>query len=81
MTCAEAFRIDWFRVFDDLKRNGLSMYAVETRLSIPKSTMNGWKAGAEPKYSEGERLLWLWGEITGKHRDEAPKVSRYSYRA
>lgn len=71
-------RIDWFRVFDDLKREGLSMYAVEMRLSVPKSTMHGWKAGAEPKFSEGERLLWLWGEVTGKAREEAPMISRYS---
>lgn len=78
---ASTERIDWFRIFHDLKVRGLSLYVIGARLSIPKSTMNGWRSGSEPKFCEGERLLWLWGEITGKTRADAPTVSRYSHRA
>jgi hypothetical protein len=76
-----SLRVDWFSIFDDLKRQGFSLYEVEMRISVPKATLHGWKSGAEPKYCEGERLLWLWSEVTRRPRESAPKISRYSHRA
>ena len=34
-------RVDWFRILDDLKRQGFSLYALEAQVAIPKSTLIG----------------------------------------
>lgn len=74
-------RIDWFMVINDLCRLGFQSQRIADRVGVAKSTLLGWKQGAEPKHSEGDRLLCLWVEITGKHRDDAPVISIYSCRA
>jgi hypothetical protein len=70
-------RISWFRVFSDLKVKGWSLYRIEDELDIAKSTLNGWKAGAEPKHYDGETIISLWVIVTGKAREELPKERRY----
>ncbi|ANA34460.1 hypothetical protein LMG18090_04037 [Ralstonia mannitolilytica] len=74
-------RIDWFRVFVQLKDEGYSLNDVSHFTDIPKSTLIGWKNGAEPKHSQGVCLLTFWAQATGHGSDEAPKVSPYDYRA
>ena len=70
-------RISWFRLFAELKDYGLSLYAVEHRLDVPKSTIISWKAGVEPKHADGERLIQLWEQVTGKQRGCLPTEQRY----
>lgn len=67
-------RIDWFRVLADLQRAGVPVKSVATMLRIPRSTMVGWRQGAEPKFVDGERLLQLWSGLTGRQQAEAPRV-------
>ncbi|QGW75980.1 hypothetical protein GPJ81_04605 [Pseudomonas alkylphenolica] len=38
-------------------------------IGIARTTLIGWRQGAEPRYSEGERLVLLWCKITGESRD------------
>lgn len=77
----EDSRVNWFRLFADLKQVGFSMYAVQDRLGVPKSTLTGWKLGAEPKHSDGERMIWLWCEATLRGREELPMIGRFDWRA
>jgi len=66
-------RVDWFRVLADLQHLGLTNLDVSQRLNIPNRTVGGWKnEGAEPRHSDGEALLALWREVTGKTRDGHP---------
>lgn len=66
-------RVDWFRVLADLQHLGLSDSEISERLTIPRRTIGGWKVeNAEPRHSEGEALLALWREMTGKTRDGYP---------
>jgi len=70
-------RISWFRLFAELKANGWSLYRIVGHLGVSKSTLIGWKMGVEPKHADGERLIELWLEVTGKHRGELPSERRY----
>lgn len=70
-------RISWFRVFNELKAAGWSLYRIENELDIAKSTLNGWKDGAEPKHTDGEMLIKLWQIVTSKQRTELPIERRF----
>lgn len=69
--------IDWFRLLVQLKEQGHSLGAVSQITNIPKSTLNDYKQGAEPRHSHGERLLAFWARATGQGRDQAPVHSQY----
>lgn len=73
---ADPDRIDWFRVLVDLNRAGLPTSALEQQLGIPRTTILGWKQGAEPRYADGESLLDLWGRALGRAREGAPRQGR-----
>lgn len=66
--------LDWFQVISDLSRHGFTAKAIADRIDVPKSTLLGWKQGAEPRYSEGRRLIEFWCDITGKPEAQLPLV-------
>lgn len=66
-------RIDWFRILDDLKRHGFSLYALEDLVAIPKSTLQGYRLGSRPRYEDGERLILFWCQVTTKSPEEVPR--------
>lgn len=74
-------KTDWFRVITDLQRHGYGFRAIGAVVWAGKSTVRGWYMGANPNFESGMRLVTLWSRITGNGRDNAPRVSRYSYRA
>lgn len=74
-------QIDWFSVITVLLRQGYSLSSVAAHISVPKSTLIGWKQGAEPRYSEGERLLAFWCQVTGQDRISLPMVAPGDWRA
>lgn len=65
-------RVDWFQVITGLSRSGYSPQSVADAVGVARSTLLGWKQGAEPRYTEGERLVAFWCEATGNHRDKLP---------
>jgi len=78
MTIAADEKIDWFRIIITLCNNhGYTEKLIGIAISIPRTTVQGWKMGATPKYDDGERLLILWAQVTGIKRDAAPKERRY----
>lgn len=64
--------IDWFQVITGLSRAGYSPQSVADAIGVARTTLLGWKQGAEPRYTEGERLLAFWCQITGNKRDKLP---------
>lgn len=69
---APAQPVDWPRLIVDLSGAGLSLRLVEHAMDVPTSTIQGWKAGAQPKHSAGERLISLWCSKTGQSREVVP---------
>lgn len=79
MNQRHGLRVDWFRLLNDLKREGYSHYAIAHFTKIPKSTLDGYKAGAEPRHCDGQTLIDCWAQVTGQH--ELPMISPYSHTA
>lgn len=51
-------KIDWFRLIVDLcHHHGYTHSTIAAAVGAPKSTVQGWKQGATPKYEDGERLI------------------------
>lgn len=69
-------RIDWFRVIADLNRAGYSTRGFADSLGIARTTIEGWKAGSEPKHADGEKLLAWWSQVTGRDVGTAPRQPR-----
>lgn len=65
---------DWFTVISDLRKRGMTAQAVADSIESAKSTVLGWKTGAQPKHSDGERLIALWMRMTDQTRDQLPTV-------
>lgn len=74
-------KIDWFRIVVDLERKGYSHIAIAAAIDVSKSTMQGWKQGATPRWEEGERLIELWVAVTTNGRETVHRVKRYSHLA
>lgn len=70
----EPDRINWFQVITDLTRAGAPVPAISSAINIPKGTILGWKYGAEPKFTDGEKLVALWAGLLGKPVTEVPRV-------
>lgn len=73
--------VDWFMIIVDLKSFGISLYDIEDKTKIPKSTLYGYKDGSEPRHDDGELLISLWCEITENSRESVHMIDRYSYRS
>lgn len=74
-------RVDWFRILDDLKREGYGLREIAHFTHIPRTNLHRYRCGAEPMYSNGDRLIGFWAQVTEKNRDDVPMVNPYSYRA
>lgn len=75
------FRVDWFRLLDQLKAEGYSLYGVSHFTGIPKSTLIGYKNGSQPSYHQGLQLIAAWAQATGKPESAVPTISLYSFKA
>jgi len=58
---AQGYRVDWWRMIEDLRKTGLSIEAIADGCKLPKSTLLGYRnLDAEPKHADGEQLKQLW---------------------
>ncbi|TDB26701.1 hypothetical protein ATCM_02995 [Stenotrophomonas sp. ATCM1_4] len=69
-------RVDWFQVLVDLGRCGVPASSAAAAIGISKTTVWGWKQGAEPKFADGEKLVALWAGITGKPAEAVPRLGQ-----
>lgn len=75
-------KIDWFRIIVELCMiHGYTHTSIAAAVGSAKSTVQGWKQGATPKWDEGERLIDLWAQVTGNGRESVHRVKRYSHLA
>lgn len=72
--------VDWFQVITDLSKLGYTLHSIAIAIGVAKSTLIGWKQGAEPKYQDGERLVALWSRITESDRDRLPRLNPFEWR-
>ena len=79
----EQYRIDWFRFISDISRRQFSLSRTAAELEVSKSTLLGWKMGSEPKHGDGEALIEMWCQVTGRDREIVPVVvhrKRWTFR-
>lgn len=67
--------VDWFQVCAILTRQGYPLVSVAQHIGVARTTLIGWKQGAEPRHSEGTRLLAFWCQVTGNTLASVPMVS------
>ncbi|WKB53010.1 hypothetical protein [Eleftheria terrae] len=68
-------RVDWVRVLMDLKRAGCSLKVIAAFVEVSKSAVVGWRnLDVEPKHRDGERLIALWQDKTGRPLHLLPVV-------
>lgn len=66
-------RVDWFRMFADLKRNGWSVWNIAEQTGLPRERLRGWQNnGHEPKHTDGEAFIAFYCVAMGRHRAELP---------
>lgn len=57
-------------------RTPLGTRGLADKLQRARSTIRGWRDGAEPSHSDGEMLLDRWCSLTGKAHAFAPRTKR-----
>lgn len=63
-------RIDWKRLFDELRGFGWTPYKVALTLCVDAPTAYGWSKGAEPRHAYGAALLVLHRRVCGDEYSE-----------
>jgi len=58
-------RVAWFRVIADLELRGVTLRSQAEAAGFSVGTIYYWKAGGEPRYASGERLIGLYTETIG----------------
>lgn len=76
MSEAPVYAVCWASVLADLCGGRLSTYAVAERIGVPRSTLRGWLDGSQPGHAEGERVIAVWLQVTGKSRELLPMTRR-----
>jgi hypothetical protein len=74
-------RVDWFRLLCQLKDEGYSFHGISHLTQIPKSTLIGYKQGAQPSYHQGVVLVQCWAQALGKDPADVPTISLFSFMA
>lgn len=74
-------RINCFALLVDLEHHGKNNTQVANDLGVPRTTLRHWKAGREPCYSDGCRLIEYHSHVcllgsNATQNDEWPHVAR-----
>lgn len=65
--------VDFQRVLRALCVMGLNLNAVSLHANIARTSLRDYQNGTQPLHASGERLIILWCEMTGNHRDQVPR--------
>ena len=66
-------KVDWFSIFSDIKRHGISFAMLENHVNIPRASLHFYKSGGEPKHKDGEKLIDFWCRLLAKERNQLPR--------
>lgn len=69
-------RVHWFRVITDLQHEGVTIRSQAHELGVSPGTVAYWKAGGEPGWHNGHRLLNLY--VTRLRKDPPLEITYYS---
>jgi hypothetical protein len=72
--------VNWFRLLADLQSIGWDNAAVAKHLDVPRTTLRQWKAGCEPRYCDGARLVGFWASQLQRGLDGLPMSDPYDWR-
>ncbi|MFZ7096717.1 hypothetical protein ACOPJQ_02395 [Luteimonas dalianensis] len=72
--------MNWFRVIMDLQYAGWPHVRVAQVLGVPLATLRGWKAGSEPAYVSGARLIKHWAAVMEREAEEVPMINPFDWR-
>lgn len=72
MPVVVSYRYDWFRIIEDISREGLTLSDIAKELDVSKTAVIGWKQGAEPRYFAGDALISLWCHIKQRRKEDLP---------
>ena len=65
--------VSWWHVIVALERHGYTHGQIAAAIDSTRGTVEGWKnKGARPRHEDGERLIALWGVVTGRTREDLP---------
>ena len=67
--------IDFSKLLSELARGGYGVDQIAMAANLPKSMLDNYLRGCAPLHEHGERLLDVWGEVSGKARECAPRMS------
>lgn len=73
--CESRYCVDWFKVICELDNYEHDIQKISEKIYIAYTTIHGWKMGTEPRHADGERLVMLWCEVTGKPRKDLPVLN------
>lgn len=68
-------RVDWPRMFENLRRLGMSHQQIATALEVDRTALRNWAAegtSGEPAYWTGAAFIALWCERTGLRWTDVP---------
>jgi len=71
-------RVDWERIIEDLRDNEFSHQSISEFVLVPKSSIQNWKNGAEPRFYDGLNLISLWCTFMKKGFEEVPRIHEES---
>lgn len=80
---ARVVTVDWYRVFTDLQRCGVSMRQVARETGVPywqcynayrSVTPESKRTSPDMRYTAGGKVLALWSGVTKRPIEDAPKL-------
>jgi hypothetical protein len=75
MTITPNEKIDWFRVIADLCAKGYTHTSIAVAVNgVNYNTVRYWRDGGAPRYEDGEQLIQLWCNVTGKCKEIIPRL-------
>lgn len=73
--------VAWALIVADLKSRGHTNETIAKRIGATEGRVRKWvEIDCQPRHDDGERLLAMWCQVTGRQRETAPVVSRYAAR-
>lgn len=67
--------VDFQRVIRTLCVMGMTTYEIALHGNVARTCIRDYQNGTQPMHLNGERLIKLWCDKTGNHRDQVPRTA------
>jgi hypothetical protein len=65
--------VDFQRIIRQLCVMPMSVYEIALHANVARTCIRDYQNGTQPMHLNGERLIKLWCDKTGNHRDQVPR--------